>query len=610
MNELDRTTTTTPNASTYEPAVGLDPVDSVLPPRAPRRAGRLRWVVGLAIVAVVIGASAAVAALMTGRSPAATVLGYVPDKTIIYTEVRLDLPGDQRRSVGAFLSKFPGFADQAALDTKLDEVLDRLIKDATHDDQTYTADIKPWFDGELAFSVGPLPDPTSLSADPVTSLGSVRFLALLSVKDQAGAQAWFDKAFSKAQAKTTTETYNGATLTLFGAGTSPQAAFAVIDGKVAVAGDVASVKAAIDSKGSSGFAAEADPKAALTSTDGDHIGFAYLAIKPLVAWSQEVAKSVPGGVSSPINAAMVSFLPDWGAYWLRIEGDAVVLQAMAPKPAKALGPTEDRTSPVVDHIPAGAVVAAVAHDTGKTLGQTLDLFKSDPSLKPMIDGFEQVTGVVGGTDAAIGWIGDTAVVINVADGTPEGGLIIVPTDKDAATRLFTSLRTLIGLGGEQAGVTIRDEPYAGTTITIVDLGDAAVLAELAGMAGQGSVAAAIPLPTGRVEIAFAVTDEVVVIGSGPAFVRHVLDTTSATSLASNDRYKALAGRAGTGSGSSFVDIAAIRGLIEKAVADADPAALAAYEKAVKPYLAPFDALYASSSVGGDLTSSTILITVK
>ncbi len=607
MNEFDRTTTTTPNASTYESAVGLAPVDPVLPPRAPRRAGRPRWVVGLAIVAVVIGASAAVAALITGRSPAATVLGYVPDKTIIYTEVRLDLPGDQRRSVGAFLSKFPGFADQAALDTKLDEVLDRLIKDATHDDQTYTADIKPWFDGELAFSVGPLPDPTSLSADPVTSLGSVRFLALLSVKDQAGAQAWFDKAFSKAQAKTTTETYNGATLTLFGAGTSPQAAFAVIDGKVAVAGDVASVKEAIDSKGSSGFAAEADPKAALTSADGDHIGFAYLAIKPLVAWSQEVAKSVPGGVSSPINAAMVSFLPDWGAFSLRIEGDAVVLQATAPKPAKAIGPTEDRTSPVVDHIPAGAVVAAVAHDTGKTLGQTLDLFKSDPSLKPMIDRFEQATGVVGGTDAAIGWIGDTAVVINVADGTPEGGLIIVPTDKDAATRLFTSLRTLIGLGGGQAGVTIRDEPYAGTTITIVDLGDAA---GLAGMAGLGSGAAAIPLPTGRVEIAFAVTDKVVVIGSGPAFVRHVLDTTSATSLASNDRYKALAGRAGTGSVSSFVDIAAIRGLIEKAVVGAGPAALAAYEKDVKPYLAPFDALYASSSVGGDLTSSTILITVK
>ena len=606
MNPPDPATTTTTNVSTYEPASGFAPVAPVLPPKARRSAGRARWAIGFAIIALVIGASAVVGALI-GASPVATVLGYVPDKTIVYTEVRLDLPGDQRRSVGTFLSKFPGFADQAALDTKLDEVLDRLIKDATKDDQTYTADIKPWFDGEIAFSVGPLPDPTSLTADPMHSLSSARFLALLSIKDQAGAQVWFHKAFSKAGAGTATETYNGATLTLFSEGSGPQAAFAVLDGKVAVAGDVTSVKAAVDTKGSSGFAAEADPKAALAAAKGDHIGFAFLAIKPLAVWSQQVAKSVPGAMGGSISDSMVSLLPDWGAYWLRIEGDAVVLRATAPKPATALGPTEDRTSPVVDHVPAGAVVAAVSLDTGKTLRQMVDVYKADPALKSTIDSIDQAAGLVGGTDAAIGWIGDTAIVINVADGTPEGGLVIVPTDKDAAVRLFTSLRTLIGLGGGQVGATIRDEPYAGTTITIVDLGDAAALA---GMAGLGSGAATIPLPAGHVELAFAITDKVVVLGSGPGFVKHVLDTSSTTSLASNARYKALVDRAGSGAGGSFVDIAAIRGLVEGAIVSAGPAAVTAYEKDIKPYLAPFDAMYASGSVGGDLTSSTILITVK
>ena len=37
------------------------------------------------------------------------------------------------------------------------------------------------------------------------------------------------------------------------------------------------------------------------------------------------------------------------------------------------------------------------------------------------------------------------------------------------------------------------------------------------------------------------------------------------------------------------------------MADADPAALARYETDVKPFLEPFDALFASSSVDGDLT---------
>ena len=153
-------TTSTPPAFEHEVAWASGPVPAspVLPPaKAPRRGGRVRWAVSLAVVAVVVLASAAVAALVTGQSSTSTVLGYVPADTTVYAEVRLDLPGDQRAATGEFLSKFPGFADQAALDSKLDEVLDQVVKDATNDEQSYTADIKPWFDGELAFSVGPLP---------------------------------------------------------------------------------------------------------------------------------------------------------------------------------------------------------------------------------------------------------------------------------------------------------------------------------------------------------------------------------------------------------------------------------------------------------------------
>ena len=60
-----------------------------------------------------------------------------------------------------------------------------------------------------------------------------------------------------------------------------------------------------------------------------------------------------------------------------------------------------------------------------------------------------------------------------------------------------------------------------------------------------------------------------------------------------------------------MDITAVRGLIENALAAADPTGqMATYESDVKPYLVPFDALVASGSVGGDLTGSTIIITVK
>ena len=81
----------------------------------------------------------------------------MPTDSVAYGELRLDLPGDQRQNVGAFLSKFPGFADQAALDTKLDEVLDRLVGEGSQNKQSYTKDVKPWFGGQLGFAMGPHP---------------------------------------------------------------------------------------------------------------------------------------------------------------------------------------------------------------------------------------------------------------------------------------------------------------------------------------------------------------------------------------------------------------------------------------------------------------------
>jgi hypothetical protein len=377
-----------------------------------------------------------------------------------------------------------------------------------------------------------------------------------------------------------------------------------------VAGDVVSVKAAVDTKGVSTFATEAGPKAAIGSMTRDHIGFVYVGLRSLLDWSNELTTSASGASGmavTPVSVAILKAVPDWGAYWLRLESDAVVLEAVAPKPETPIGPTDNRASAMVKHVPASAIVAGISNDYGKTLMQTLDLYKAEPSLKPMLDQLESALGLVGGAQGAFGWAGDSAVVINVADGTPEGGLLIAPTDKAGADRLFTSLRSFIALGGAQQGITLRDETYNGTTITIVDAGD---LGRLLGT--SGATVGRLPVPTGNVEIAYAVTDDVVVIGSGSAFVKHVLDTTNATSLESSDRYKKLADRAGTGASTTFVDVTAIRELIEKAAAGgtAGAAALAKYQTDVKPFLEPFDALVASGSVNGDMTRTRVFITVK
>jgi hypothetical protein len=307
-----------------------------------------------------------------------------------------------------------------------------------------------------------------------------------------------------------------------------------------------------------------------------------------------------------ISDTILKAVPEWTAYWLRFEKDALVMEASAPRAESATGPTENRSSTIVEHVPSAALFAATNHDLGKTLKETLDLYKADPASKSVVDQLNQALDLVGGPDAAFGWARDSAIVIDAANGTPEGGLIVEASDPDAAKKLFTTLRTFIALGGDQVGATVKDETYNGTTITVVSLDTG----KLSGMAG-GS-AAALPVPTGNVEIAYAVTDKVVVIGSGAGFVKAVLDTTPSTSLASNETYKTLADRAGTGTGGAYVDLEAVRGLIEKAAVDgkADAAELKKYETDIKPFLVPFDAMFAAGSIDGDLTRSVIYITVK
>ena len=383
-------------------------------------------------------------------------------------------------------------------------------------------------------------------------------------------------------------------------------AVAIIDDKVAVAGDVVSVKAAVDTKGSSDFAGEPGPSTALNAADSDHIGFVYMAIRPLVDWSLDLQKATaaeaPGLAQTAMSEALLKTIPAWGAYWVRFEDDALVMEATAPKPERSIGATENRRSSLIEHIPSTAIVASVEQRPRLDNPPDARPVRSDPAFSELLGQLDQALGLAGGRDAALGWIGDVAIVVNDA-GTPEGGLLVTPTDPAAAERLLTSIKTLIGLGGASQGITVREEPYAGTTITIVNLGD---IAERSGMAPS---IGGMPL-TGNLEIAFAMTDDVVVIGSGPGFVKHVLDTTNATSLASDQQFKDAAGRTGPGTGATFVDITAIRLLIEKAMADADPSSLARYEADVKPFLVPFDALFASSSVDGELTDSSVTITVK
>jgi hypothetical protein len=600
------------SAPVVEPAaaaIATTPVAASAPSR-PKR-GRARWAIALAVVAVVVLASAAAAFVLTAGSSTATILGYVPTDSVAYGEVRLDLPGDQKQAVGEFLSKFPGFQDQAALDTKLDEVLDKLVAKASNDKQTFTNDIKPWFDGEVGFAVGPLPT-AAAGSDPAAVAAQGRALLLLSIKDVTKAQAWFDGLITESGTTTTTQDYDGVKLTVFADAkvTAAQAAFAIVDDKVALAGDLASVKAAIDTDGNGGLAGDPNFTAASGAIDADHIGFVYVDLQSIMDSAMAVTSSDAG--MPQVSQAMLAQVPDWVASGLRVESDALVMDSAFPHNAK--GADKNHANAVANWAPPTTVVLAAGNDVGANVQKTIDQLRQDPTTKDAFAGIDQAIGMLGGLDAVVGWMGDGGLVISQDGSAVEGGIVVVPTDAAAGKQLLTTLRSFVSLGGAQAGITARDVDYKGTTITVIDLGSAQNLVGMAGAMGGAPVPtdpSSLPLPTGSIELSYAATDEVVVIGSGPDFVKSVLDAGAGQSLADEARYSDLIGRVGKEhTGVTFVDIAAIRGILEGMMASAPADQKAEYDESIKPFLTPFDAFAAATSVSTELDTQRAIITVK
>ena len=594
--------------SPFEPAdslpstrVGMVGETGTIVAEVPASGGRsrLRW--GLALVGVLIVAlgSFLIVSLVGGRPSTSTAMGYMPATTFSYNEVRLDLPGDQRQKLAAFLQAFPGFADQSAIEPKIDEVFDRIVRAASKDQQTWTADIKPWFGGQIAVGAG-LPDAKNTST--MGMAGATDSLVAITITDRAKAIAWLTK--SAGSTPLARSTYGDADLFTHSspADSGMQAGIAVaITDKVILGGSTAAVKAAIDSGGKGTFDQDPDVKAALATLDKDFVVFGVTRTRAYVDAAVKLFQKTQPGVleSSQLDETLVALVPAWQAMTARFESDAIVTTSVGPSVDFGYDGA-NRASEIVGHVPAKSFVYLDSHDAGPALTALLARFRALPEAKPAFDQLDQALNLLGGPDAVYGWWGDTAVVVTpLADGTIGGGLVIHPRDADKATRLFTTINGFLALAGSSTGVATRTEDHNGTKITIVDL---------SGVPGMTTA----DLPPGyKAEIAWAANKDVAVIGYGSAFVQAVLDAGPGASLGDDARFKGYLARVGAENlGLAFVDVAAIRALVEPLAQAAAPAdAWTRYTTEIQPYLAPLDVLISNVREDGTLTRSSGALTV-
>ena len=563
------------------------------------RRGGARWGIALGGVAIAVGVLAAAAFVLTGQAPASRLVGWAPADAAFYAEARLDLPGDQRAKLGTFLSRFPGFSDQAILDQKIDEALDRIVSGATDGRQDFSTKIKPWFDGQVALAAtATVP---SGGTDPASGL------ALVAVKDVAAARAWFEALAAEGQVNLATETHAGTDL-LVAADTKAAAAF--LDG-VMLLGDPGSVRAAIDSAGKSELAKAPNFVAARAAFVGDQLAFAYIDLDAAMALAAAGPRDVTGALQ--VGEALAGAIPAWTAIAVRTDGSGLIAEAVWPHAEAAGFAAENRAGRLAERVPSSTIVLTDARDLGSVISAMLAQIRSDPAGSQSLAELEQAAALLGGLDSLVGWIGDSGVAITRNGSNLDGGLVILPTDRAAADRLAAALSGFLQLFGADSGLAVRTEDHAGTEITIVDLGNAQDL--LGGAIGAAPDLGGLPIDgitaDGRVELAWAITDDVVVIAVGPAFVRSVLDVEDGTSLAADARYRSLLELVGTeNAGSAFVDLRAIRAVGEGFMATAGGSAAAEYERDIQPYLEPFDAWIQANTVGEDLDRAIMRIAVE
>ena len=527
-----------------------------------------RWIVAGFVVAAAIAGTIA-AFLILGTKPLPEAYRYLPADSAVVIEVRPELPGDQRQHLANFLARFPGFADQSSFSDKLDQVLSRLVGQATDGQVDYWTQIKPLLAGPMVAGV---------------AAGAVAHGA-------DGGKASYGLLVATTDGSATCEG-------VFGASTEGEMHREVairsvqhdlscaVDGRFLLLGDLASVKSGVDARrdhtgldGSSRF------RSAREMLTGDQVALAYVDGAGLAGTLKEL---VPVGDAVE---GLTSMFPDWMIVGLRVEDDALQLEVQSPpKPAAAMAsgvPTAapPATSAFAAMIPADALGFIEAHGAGAHIQRAIARLEAEPDL---VDAIEQLTGgltAVGGVTNVVGWIEDAGVAV-IPTGDSVGAVVLIRgTDAAATAGRLAQLRNLLILGSTGTDITLRDVDHDGVTITSVDIGD---LDSLLGMLGlePGS------LDLGAVSdlsFSLAARDDILLLGIGEGVVGRILDTSEAASISTSPAYRRVVELAGRKNDfAAYVALDAILGWAETNLLD--DADRETWNRDLKPYLDPLAGL--------------------
>jgi hypothetical protein len=544
---------------------------------------RSRWaVVGVAtvLVAGVLGAAFVLGQPRAGTP--STVARYAPSDTVVLVELRQDLPGDQHNLLAQFMSHFPGFADQAAFDTKVDETLESLF--AQGDGAvSWQRDIKPWFGGELGFF--------SSSANPDSGTPpSITVALTIKAGQKATMEAWLTPLLGSGWQQVT---YEDQTLW---SGQFPDSSERVSltwsDEALVVSTRIEDLQKALDARAdrSPGLADDQYFLQQLAPLHADRLGTFYFDGRALVEQMREQvggALDLPGMDDAMANSMAIRILGE-----IRAESDHLALTTRTERPANSSLPPlpGNRSTNLAELAPNDALFYAEVRDFGRSIGwyveQSLLPLASAQGAPVDLSAIQQLLGVP--PQDYFDFVVDASVSVSGLAAAPVFGLVATVDDEAIAlarvNKLVTLLRSFMQFGGD---VTITDEQHGAARLTLITL---------RGLDGASETSAAVSVTGGRL-----------VLGTHD-FVIGTLDRTRDLSLAARPEYQAALAAGGlSNAGVVFVDVAAAIGAYES-IPSAEPRA--DYELNQKPFLEPLSHLVMISTTDGGQLVQHLFLYVK
>lgn len=481
---------------------------------------------------------------------------YAPADAAAYAELRLDLPGDQRERLISFMSNFPGFADPATFQQKIDDTLQQALR-GTDTGLDWKADVDPWFGGQIGLFSSTLAPTQGMPPS---------FSVVLSVKDRAKLDDLINARLTGSGMES--EDYDGQTI-WSGKATeeSGRFSFAVTDEALVVSTRNEDLKGALDVKRGDvdGLAEAPFFTAELASLHSDRLAAFYYDYATLLqSLPTGAASALPQSCMDDIRAAAgIKLLGE-----VRAESDhmAVTMRSQIPSGGNLPPAAPNKRTALAESLPADTIAYVELRQVGALLKSGAEQALS--CLAPALGGFDvrQLEGLIGtAPQDYFNFIGDAAIAVTSTDGRLGGGLIATVDDENVARIRLERLLSVARLGTMAGDITIEEQQHGAATITVIKFGGG-----LFPLAETPSIA--VTITGGRLYL--GVDD----------FVSATIDRAAAGSLASAPRLQAALTAAGSeNAGVVYLNITALRGAIE---GNMPAESRTGYDTEVKPFLEP------------------------